>query len=46
MRLFKKLFFSLLILLALLVFISFVLPQKQQVERSIDISVPAAQIYH
>lgn len=45
MRLFKKLFFSLLIFFVLLFLISFALPQKQHVERSIHIAAPSTKIY-
>jgi uncharacterized protein YndB with AHSA1/START domain len=45
MRLFKKLLVSLLVLIIVLVLVSFVLPKKQHVERSVDIAAPAAKIY-
>ncbi len=45
MKLLKKLSLGFLILIALLFLISFVLPQKQQVERSIEISASAEKIF-
>jgi len=45
MRMLKKVFLVLTVLLVILVLISFVLPQKQHVERSLDISSSAEKIY-
>ena len=41
----KRLLFSVVTLLIIIVLGSFFLPQKQHVERSVDISAPAEQIY-
>ena len=45
MKIFKKIIFGLLLLIAIFVFVSFLLPQKQHVERSTEISAPATKIY-
>ena len=45
MRLLKKLFLSLLVLIFILAIVSFLLPQKQHVERSVEISAPAKKIF-
>jgi len=44
-RLLKRLLFSVVSLLVILVLASFFLPQKQHVERSVDISAPVDKIY-
>lgn len=45
MRLLKRLFIGICVLLLLLVGGSFLLPQQQHVERSISLSAPAAAVY-
>ncbi len=45
MRLIKRLLLSLLALVVILMLVSFLLPQKQHVERSLEISASAAKIY-
>lgn len=45
MRLIKKLLVSLFVFVLLLVLVSFVLPQKQHVERTLEISASASKIY-
>ena len=45
MKLIKKLLGSLIVLIILMVLISFFLPQKPHVERSLEISAPAAKIF-
>lgn len=45
MKLLKKLFIGLILLLVVLALVSFLLPQKQHVERSVEMSAPAENIY-
>ena len=45
MKLLKKIFIGLVLLLVVLTLVSFLLPQKQHVERNIEISASAEKIY-
>ena len=45
MRILKRFFTALLLLLIVLTLVSFLLPQKQQVQRTLDISASAEEIY-
>ncbi len=45
MKLLRRLFSGLILLVIVLAFVSFLLPQKQHVERSVEISAPASEIY-
>ncbi len=45
MRSIKRLLLSVTVLIAILILASFFLPQKQHVERSVEISAPAEKIY-
>ena len=45
MKLIKRLLLSVVSLIVILVLASFFLPQKQHVERSVDITAPAEKVY-